>query len=70
LLFFSDGLTEAEDTKGQTYEDSRMWDLLSSLGTQPQPAQRWLDAILADLRAFAISGELDDDLTVVVVRVL
>jgi serine phosphatase RsbU (regulator of sigma subunit)/ligand-binding sensor domain-containing protein len=70
LLFFSDGLTEAENDREQIYEEVRMWDLLGSLGTQPQPAQRWVDAILTDVRAFAASGGLEDDLTVVVVRVL
>jgi serine phosphatase RsbU (regulator of sigma subunit) len=70
LLLFSDGLIEAENAQEQIYEEVRMRELLGSLGTQPQPAQAWLDAILTDVRTFTASGGLEDDLTVVVVCVL
>ena len=70
LLFHSDGLSEAEDAKERMYEYTRMEALLNSLAVQPQDAQTWLDAIVTDVRAFTESGEPEDDLTVVVVRVL
>ncbi|MBM3237200.1 GAF domain-containing protein [Candidatus Poribacteria bacterium] len=69
LLFHSDGLSEAEDVNEQMYEYTRMGSLLSSLASQALSAQAWLDAILTDVLAFT-EPEPDDDLTVVVVRVL
>jgi len=68
LLFFSDGLPDARDDLEQVYQEARLETLLDSLVAQPQPAQAWVDAILTDVHAF--SGELEDDLTIVVVRVL
>ena len=70
LLLFSDGLPEARNASEQEYEKSRLWALLNSLVAQAKPAQAWVDAILSDVRGFAAPGELADDLTVVVVRVL
>lgn len=69
LLLHSDGLTEAEDIHEQMYEYARMAPLLGSLASRAQSAQAWLDAILTDVKAFT-EPEPDDDLTVVVVRVL
>jgi serine phosphatase RsbU (regulator of sigma subunit) len=69
LLLHSDGLTEAEDANEQMYEYTRMDSLLDSLASRTQSAQEWLDAILTDVMAFT-EPEPDDDLTVVVVRVL
>ncbi len=54
----------------QEYGQDRLGEMLSSLTLQPQPAQAWVDAILADVRAFRGSDELEDDVTLVVVRVL
>ena len=70
LLLRSDGLSEAEDAHEQMYEYARMDALLDSLASRSQPARAWLDAILTDVRAFTESSEPEDDLTVVVVRVL
>ncbi len=70
LLLFSDGLPEARNASEQEYEKSRLWGLLNSLVAQAKPAQAWVDAIHTDVRAFTERNELEDDLTVVVVRVL
>lgn len=70
LLFFSDGLAEARDAHEQTYEDSRLMTLLTSLANQPKSAQGLMEAILRDVRDFTVSDEQEDDLTLVVMRVL
>ncbi|MFQ6040142.1 MAG: SpoIIE family protein phosphatase [Candidatus Poribacteria bacterium] len=70
LLLLSDGLTEAEDAHEQMYEYIKMGPLLHSLASRPQPANAWLNAILTDVRSFTKSNEPEDDLTVVVVRIL
>ncbi|MBI1928148.1 SpoIIE family protein phosphatase [Candidatus Poribacteria bacterium] len=70
LLLFSDGLPEARDASGQEYEKIRLGALLSSLMSQQKSAQAWVDAILTDVREFTAPGEPEDDMTVVVVKVL
>jgi serine phosphatase RsbU (regulator of sigma subunit) len=70
LLFHSDGLSEAENFQENMYAYTKMEPLLNSLATQPQNAQAWLDALTTDVRTFTESREPEDDLTVVVVRVL
>ncbi|MBI1924391.1 SpoIIE family protein phosphatase [Candidatus Poribacteria bacterium] len=69
LLFFSDGLVEAMDTEDQMYETQRLWQQLSSLFAGEKRAQAWVETLERDVRAFVAPNELDDDLTVVVVKV-
>lgn len=70
LLFFTDGLPEAEDTKGRMYTNSRMGEMLDTLAGEQLSVQALLDAIVNDVRTYTASGESKDDLTVVVLRVL
>lgn len=70
LLFFSDGIPEARDTQEQLYEDTRMIPLLESLAGQNLSAQEWVDAILAEVEEFIRPAEPEDDITLVVAKVL
>ena len=70
LLFFSDGLIEARNASNGAYEKVQLWELLKELVGRQTPAQAWVSAILADVRAFTAADEPADDMTVVVVKVL
>jgi len=69
LLFFSDGLTEAEDANGNMYQYHRMGSLLNELSQKQLSAQKWLDEIVADVRRYTASREPEDDLTLIVLIV-
>ncbi len=67
ILFFSDGILDAEDAHGEMYGPERLSDLLCS--RRELPAQEIADAILSDVARFL--GEMDhfDDETVIVLKV-
>jgi serine phosphatase RsbU (regulator of sigma subunit) len=57
LVFFTDGLSEAQDPEGAFYGEARLEELLA------RPAEDLQAAILADVAAFTAGRPLADDLT-------
>jgi len=68
LIFYSDGLTECEGKAGEYFGSERLKDALKKYGGKD--ASLLMEGILAELREFAGDREAEDDITVVVVRVL
>jgi phosphoserine phosphatase RsbU/P len=66
LIYYTDGLTEAENPNGDFYGDKRLAD--SVLRAAGQPAEAVLEHIIRDVEAFCEGEPLADDLTLVVVR--
>lgn len=60
LILYSDGITEAENSVGEEYGPSRLFDAASSIHTS--------ECLLEDVFEFAGSNTLADDATVVVLR--
>jgi sigma-B regulation protein RsbU (phosphoserine phosphatase) len=69
IVFFSDGITDAENAAGEMFGTDRLRDVLE---TQPgaAPASAVVDAILKAVSDFQDGIEHFDDETVVVLRVL
>jgi serine phosphatase RsbU (regulator of sigma subunit)/pSer/pThr/pTyr-binding forkhead associated (FHA) protein len=66
VVVFSDGVTEAFDEAGGEFTDER---LLAAVTTHRGQAPRvWLDALLAEVRAFCGRATPSDDLTILVIR--
>jgi sigma-B regulation protein RsbU (phosphoserine phosphatase) len=66
LVFFSDGLFEANDTNGRPFGFDRVRALIAK--TARRPAADILSAILEDWRGHAGAEAPEDDTTVVVVK--
>ena len=60
LVFFTDGITEANNATGDEFSDERL--LQTIVEHRHESAQRLLDAILTDVAAFS-DGPLQDDAT-------
>jgi sigma-B regulation protein RsbU (phosphoserine phosphatase) len=66
LVYYTDGLTEAENAAGAYYGEQRLAEAV--LHAAGQSAQHVLDDIVEDAEAFTAGVPLFDDLTIVVVR--
>ncbi len=66
LIYYTDGLTEAENAAGDFYGENRLSEAV--LRMADQPAQDVLNHILDDVEAFGAGVPPFDDLTIVVVR--
>ena len=66
LVYYTDGLTEAEDESGNAYGEARLQELVAQVGAQSASAVR--NYILLDVEYFCGTVPLFDDLTLVVVR--
>jgi sigma-B regulation protein RsbU (phosphoserine phosphatase) len=66
LIYFTDGLTEAENYAGADYGTARVKQAL--LAAAGQPAAAVLEELIADVETFCAGRPLLDDLTVVIVR--
>jgi sigma-B regulation protein RsbU (phosphoserine phosphatase) len=66
VVVFSDGVTEALDEAGAEFTDERL--LAAVMGQRAQEPRAWLDALVADVRAFCGRATPSDDLTMMVVR--
>ena len=66
LLFCTDGIVEAADRQGEQFGLQRMRDLLTAHADRP--AQEVLHALAGALSDHCGPGEMDDDLTVLVVK--
>jgi sigma-B regulation protein RsbU (phosphoserine phosphatase) len=66
LALFSDGITDARDAMGQSFQELRIIELLS--GAASFPAATVLARILAAVERFVGVSELRDDMAVLVIR--
>jgi sigma-B regulation protein RsbU (phosphoserine phosphatase) len=67
LLFVSDGITDAENAKGEMYGDDRLAAMLCA--NRKRSAAAIADAILADVTRFQGDHDRFDDETIIVLRV-
>jgi len=67
LLLFTDGITEAEDRDGVQFGDRRLCTLLAKL--HGLPAQRIIEKILERVRLYTGSGNFNDDVSLVIMKV-
>jgi sigma-B regulation protein RsbU (phosphoserine phosphatase) len=67
LFIFTDGIIEAEGAPGEFFGTDRLCELLTSVRRETPEAI--IDAVLARLAAFSTSGPLQDDVSMVVMKV-
>ena len=70
LVFFSDGIADAENADGEMFGTERLTDVLREHPSACNSAQATVDAILAAVAAFQAGTAHFDDETLVVLRVL
>jgi phosphoserine phosphatase RsbU/P len=70
LVFFSDGIVDAENTEGEMFGTERLTEVLREHPAACNSAQATVDAILAAVSAFQSGMAHFDDETLVVLRVL
>ncbi|HEV2464146.1 MAG TPA: SpoIIE family protein phosphatase [Acidobacteriaceae bacterium] len=68
IIFFSDGITDAQNSEGEMFGDERLKAVVKK--NQQKSASKIADAILAEVGKFQRGIERFDDETVVVVKVL
>jgi serine phosphatase RsbU (regulator of sigma subunit) len=66
LCLVSDGVTEARDRAGGMYGSQRLATLLQANAQAAVPARAIVDAVCADVAAFATGADAADDMTVMV----
>ena len=66
VVVFSDGMTEAFDETGAEFTDERL--LAAVMAHRGQTPRAWLDALVAEVRAFCGRATPSDDLTMMVIR--
>ena len=69
LVMYTDGVSEAMNASMEMYGDDRVGDLAASL-PRDESAQQTIDSILGALRGFLAGEEPQDDMTLLVVKVL
>ncbi len=69
LVMYTDGVSEAMNASMEMYGDDRVGDLAASL-PRDESAQQTIDSILGALRGFLAGEEPQDDMTLMVVKVL
>ena len=68
LIFYTDGIPEAKDEKGEFYGFERFKSLVVTLGDLLAKEVR--DRILSEVKSFTGNAPQHDDMTVVVVKAL
>jgi serine phosphatase RsbU (regulator of sigma subunit)/CHASE2 domain-containing sensor protein len=68
LCLMTDGVTEAQTPDGQLYGNERLQQLLLRLQQRGVGARALVEALQADVTAFAAGGEPADDLTILALR--
>ncbi len=68
LCVATDGVTEAQNRAGALYGRARVEAILPALGRGPTTARVVVDALRADVEAFAAGAEPADDLTILALR--
>ena len=66
LLIYSDGFSEAANTKFEEFGDGRLKDL--AVAHRGEPAERLIERIVSEVQAFSGEAPQSDDMTIVVVR--
>jgi sigma-B regulation protein RsbU (phosphoserine phosphatase) len=67
LVFYTDGISEAMDSRGELFGDEALARLVAS--QQDQPAAGVRERVLRDVRAYVGEADQHDDMTMVVVKV-
>jgi serine phosphatase RsbU (regulator of sigma subunit) len=67
-VFFTDGLTEAQDPDGRLMERDALLAAVSMAARETTSAGELLDRLVAAVRAFEAGAEPSDDLTLLAVR--
>ncbi len=67
LVFYSDGVTEAANNRGELYGSQRLMDLLAANASRT--AGEFADIVLADVGRFAEGTAAGDDITLVILKV-
>jgi serine phosphatase RsbU (regulator of sigma subunit) len=68
VCLVTDGVAEARNRAGAMYGRARLETLLQRMRDESAPAQRIVDALRAEILAFAAGAEASDDLTVLALR--
>jgi serine phosphatase RsbU (regulator of sigma subunit)/CHASE2 domain-containing sensor protein len=68
VCLVTDGVAEARNRAGAMYGRARLETLLQRMRDESAPAQRIVDALRAEILAFAAGAEASDDLTVLPLR--
>jgi serine phosphatase RsbU (regulator of sigma subunit) len=66
LLLYTDGVTEAENSAGEMYEEDRL--IQFARDHHVLPADRFAEELMADVARFSGRSELSDDLTLIALR--
>jgi len=69
LVFYTDGVYEARNGEEEQYGFERLAGVVEGLNREGS-AQEWVDQIIADVEEFSASIQREDDLTMVVVKVM
>ena len=69
IVLYTDGLSEAMDAHQEMYGDDRIYDFAATLPAD-QSARESIDAIMAGIATFLDGEEPQDDMTLMVLRVL
>ena len=68
VLLYSDGVSEARNTKGEFFESERVARWLSTI--ESTSAERFADTALDQLTRWSDSGQFDDDVTFVIAEAM
>ena len=68
LMLYTDGIFEAHDVHGEMYGEERMRESLARRSAGGASAEEILGGVIADLDAFVGDHDLDDDVTVLIIR--
>jgi sigma-B regulation protein RsbU (phosphoserine phosphatase) len=66
LLFYSDGLTEAQNTGGEFFGEQRLFDLLARI--TGLSAERMGERLVAEVERFVGEAKMHDDLSIIVMK--
>ena len=66
IVFFTDGISEPENEYGEMFGDDRLKETV--LKHAHLPGEQIIAAVIEDVKAFTGSHELQDDMTLLVVR--
>jgi sigma-B regulation protein RsbU (phosphoserine phosphatase) len=70
FLFFTDGLSEAMNGRAELFGERRLRDVIESAGNQGEEASDLKDRILAEIRRFVGDAAQNDDMTMVILKVV
>ncbi|HZM50576.1 MAG TPA: SpoIIE family protein phosphatase, partial [Vicinamibacteria bacterium] len=70
FLFFTDGLSEAMNGRAELFGERRLRDVIESAGHEGEEASVLKDRILAEIRRFVGDAAQNDDMTMVILKVV